>query len=451
MPTPAMSAASRLARIDWSAVRMEALAMLAIGGPIIVHNLALVGMGLTDTVMAGLLGAKTLAAVAVGSNVWAPLFLLSLGVIMAQSPTAAHLYGAGKLADIGRYARQMAWLSQVVGWGGFLVLRNAGPFMQAIRIEPEIVPAAAAYLSALAWGLPGICLYQVLRFTSEGIGRTRILLVIAVGALIVNGVLDYVLMYGKLGFPALGATGTGYATATTQWLMLLALLLYVRRRAFYQPLQIFSRFDWPKLSMQWELMHLGIPIAVGIFMESSLFSGVGLLMGTLGTDIVAGHRRVRLLRGAVGVEHAVAAAAHRRRVHPRRGGGAHRREPPIYGCLDADFRRPAGERHGRAARLQGHARAHGRHHPGVLGRGLPAGLAVRHPIASRPADDLGGLPGRSHGGGGIAPVPPGPYQPGCMRVIDGPGSMTGPSGRIGESANGLWKLPAQCLLTVAAR
>ena len=264
--------------------------MLAIGVPIIVHNLALVGMGLTDAVMSGLLGAKTLAGVAVGSSVWAPVFLFSLGVIMAQSPTTAHLYGEGKLTHIGRYARQMAWLSVAIGVLGFLLLRNAVPFMQAIHIEPEIVPVAEGYLKAIAWGMPGICLYQVLRFTSEGMGKTRVLLAIAIVGLVINGLLDWVFMYGKLGLPAMGATGTGYATALTQWLMFLGMLLYMRHREHYRPLELFARFDTPELLLQRELLWLGVPMAIGIFMESSLFSGVGLIMGTLGTDIVAAHQ-----------------------------------------------------------------------------------------------------------------------------------------------------------------
>ena len=274
----------------WPVLRKEALATLALAGPLIVHNLALVGMSLTDTIMSGLLGANTLAAVAVGSNLWAPVFLFVLGVIMAQSPTAAHLYGAGRNRDIGRYARQMLWLSQLLGWGGFLLLRHLAPFMRAIHIEAQIIPNASAYLDALAWGLPGLCLFLALRFTSEGIGHTRPMLAIALGALVVNAVLDYVLMYGKLGMPALGAAGCGYATATTQWLMFLALLAHIRRAALYRPLEVFARFEWPQWVPQRELLRLGVPIAIGIFMESSLFAGVGLMMGTLGTEIVAAHQ-----------------------------------------------------------------------------------------------------------------------------------------------------------------
>jgi MATE family multidrug resistance protein len=289
VPRP-MSSTSTAPSARWAAVRTEAVAMLAIGLPIIVHNLALVGMGLTDAIMAGLLGAKTLAGVAVGSSAWAPVFLFSLGLLMAQSPTAAHLHGAGKHADIGRYARQSFYISQLMGWGGFLVLRHTVPFLQLIHIQPEIIPVADGYLCAVAWGLPGLCLYQVLRFTSEGIGRTRVMVALAVSGLAVNGVLDYIFMYGKLGLPAMGATGTGYATAITQWLMFFGMLLYVTRRVHYRPLEVFSRFDWPEAERLRELLFLGVPIAVSIFLESSLFSGVGLMMGTLGTDIVAAHQ-----------------------------------------------------------------------------------------------------------------------------------------------------------------
>lgn len=273
-----------------AALRRETAALLAIGGPLVVHNLALVGMGLTDTIMSGLLGAHTLAAVAVGANIWAPVFLFALGVLMAQSPTTAHLYGAGKPREIGHYVRQMAWLSQVLGWGGFVLLRHTTPFMQAIHIEAAIIPNAGSYLEALAWGMPGVCLYQSLRFTSEGIGHTRPMLAIACGGLLINIVLDYVLMYGKLGLPALGARGCGYATATTQWLMCVALLVYMYRRSLYRPLEIFTHFEWPVWRAQRELIWLGVPIGIGIFMESSLFAGVGLMMGTLGTDIVAAHQ-----------------------------------------------------------------------------------------------------------------------------------------------------------------
>ena len=274
----------------WPQRRREALAILAIGGPLIIHNLALMGMQFTDTLMAGRLGAGTLAAVAVGANVWSPVFLFLLGILMALSPTAAHLHGAGRHREIGRYVRQMAWLSLLLAALGWLALWHAAVFLRAIHIEPPIIPTAAAYLRAMAWGLPGVCLYQVLRFTSEAIAHTKPMLVIAVGALVVNAILDYVLMYGKLGMPALGAVGTGYASAISMWCMFLMLFVYVRRRGIYKSFEIFSHFEWPDRRVHGELLWLGLPIAISIFMEVTLFSGVGLMMGTLGTDIVAAHQ-----------------------------------------------------------------------------------------------------------------------------------------------------------------
>ncbi|MGH8279662.1 MAG: MATE family efflux transporter [Gammaproteobacteria bacterium] len=288
-PTPKLSG-SATPRGRWVARRAEAHAILVIGGPLIVSNLALVGMSFTDTLMSGRLGAPILAGVAVGTNIWTPVFLFVMGVLMAQSPTAAHLYGARRQAEIGGYTRQVAWLAQFFGWGAFVLLRHMAPFLRAIHIEPAIIPTATAYLDALAWGMPGVCLYQTLRFTTEGIGETRPMLVVALIGLMLNALLDYLLMYGRLGLPALGAAGCGYATAITQWLMFFLLLAWMRWQPLYRPLAIFAHFEWPHARRLHELLWLGVPIAVSLFMETSLFAGVGLIMGTLGTDIVAAHQ-----------------------------------------------------------------------------------------------------------------------------------------------------------------
>ncbi len=140
----------------WPQRRREVFGILTIGGPLIIHNLALMGMQFTDTLMAGRLGAGILAAVAVGANVWSPVFLFLLGILMALSPTAAHLHGAGRDREIGRYVRQMAWLSLLLAALGWLALWHAAAFLRAIHIEPPIIPTAAAYLRAMAWGLPGV-------------------------------------------------------------------------------------------------------------------------------------------------------------------------------------------------------------------------------------------------------------------------------------------------------
>jgi MATE family multidrug resistance protein len=268
----------------------ELRALLALAAPIVVQNLAQEGMQLVDTLMAGRLSADTLAGVAVGGTIWMPILLFALGLLMALSPTVAHLHGADDERAVGGEMRQALWLALAIGWGGFLALRHAAPLFGWIGIAAPVVPPAAAYLNGIAWGLPGMCLFLVLRFTSEGIGHTRPLLYVAVAGFGANVVADYGLIYGVWGLPRLGAYGCGLATSIVSWLMFVALLIYVVRGRRYRPLALFDRFEWPRVAPLVALIRLGLPIAVGLFTEVSLFAGIALIMGTLGTTIVAAHQ-----------------------------------------------------------------------------------------------------------------------------------------------------------------
>lgn len=274
----------------WPRLRAEWTALARLGVPLIVHNLATMGMQTTDTIMAGRLSARDLAGVAVGGSLWMPVFIFILGVLMALPPIVAHLYGARREAEIGCYVRQGAWLAMLAALAGMVLLWNARPLLAALGIEAEVIPLAAGYLRAISWGLPALCLYQVLRFASEGIGHTRPMLFIATAGLLLNIPANYVFMYGALGLPRLGAVGCGYASALVMWFMLALLVWYVRTQPLYRPLAIFARGEWPRAAAQRELLALGLPIGIGIFMEGSLFAAVALIMGTLGTTVVAAHQ-----------------------------------------------------------------------------------------------------------------------------------------------------------------
>ncbi len=268
----------------------EVKALVILAGPLVANNLAIAGMNLTDTVMAGRLGATNLAAVAVGSSVWMVAFLFGLGVMMAMSPTAAHFYGAGEHGRVGGYTRQCLWLSQGLAWVLVLLLHRAGILLTAIGIDPEIVPVTSGYVYAISWGMPFGLAYLALRFTSEGVGWTRPIMYIALTALVVNALGNYVLMFGKFGFPALGAVGCGWASAITIAVMLLFMTGYMAAHKRYKPFRIFDRFELPHSGKLRELATLGLPIGVSVIAEAGMFSAVALLMGTLGAVVVAAHQ-----------------------------------------------------------------------------------------------------------------------------------------------------------------
>jgi MATE family, multidrug efflux pump len=271
-------------------VREEAIAIFKLGGPLIAAQLAQVSISFVDTVMAGNLSADALASVALGSNVWFFVVVVSMGLLMSVSPSVAQLYGAQRFEEIGPCVRQGLWLAITTAIVGMLAFLGTETLFRWLHIVPEVVPTALAFVRAISWGLPAMCIFQVLRSFSEGVSMTRPVMYMSVFALAGCTVGDYILMYGKFGLPRLGAVGCGVASAIVLWLMAGFMAAYVGLKREYKRYGAFSHFEWPKLKPIVALLKIGMPVAVSLFMEVGLFGGVALLMGSLGTTIVGGHQ-----------------------------------------------------------------------------------------------------------------------------------------------------------------
>lgn len=269
---------------------VEARGILRLAGPLVANNLALAGMNFADTVMAGRLGTVDLAAVAVGGSAWMVVFLLGLGMLMAVSPVVAHAYGAGRWEDAGAVLRQALWLSQALAVCAFLLLLGAPRVLASIGVDEAVVPLTAGYLFAISFGLPGVFAFLAMRFMSEGVGWTRPIMYAAAVGLVVNVFGNWVLMYGNLGFPRLGAVGCGMASAIAMWSMFATMLIYVWRSGRYERFALWTRFEGPRWSVQREVVGLGLPIAASVEAEAGLFAGVALIMATLGATQVAAHQ-----------------------------------------------------------------------------------------------------------------------------------------------------------------
>lgn len=259
--------------------------------PVIIGQLGVFGMNFIDTIMAGRLPERDLALAGLGTGgaLFSSMLMLVIGSMMAVQPTVAHLDGAGRQAEAGEQTRQAFYLS--IAWcvPFALVLLNSAKLMNALGIDPQIIPVAAGYLKALVWGVPAICLVFLLRFFSEGGGHTRPTMLYGLMGAILNIPLNYVLMYGKLGFPAMGTVGCGYATSIVLWLQLLLLVFYISRHRHYRK---FELFRWPKRPdprVISDLLKLGLPIGITIFVEGSLFVAAALLIARLGPVPSAAH------------------------------------------------------------------------------------------------------------------------------------------------------------------
>ena len=273
------------------ATRTQFASIARISGPLVINFLAVAGMNLADVTMSGRLGADALAAVAVGSSTWMLAFSACLGLLMALSPIIARLYGAGEVHKIGRYARH----GMYIGLGlGALIFVFGRPFAETlltvIGIDPEFRPLAIEYVRALLFGAPGILMFIALRFTTEGIGFTRPVMFTSVFSLICNVFLNYTLMFGHFGAPAMGVEGCAYASAITMWLVMFALATYISLSPKLKPLMVFSRIGQFRPALFKEIFTLGVPVSIMITAEVGLFSVISIMVGTRGVDITAAHQ-----------------------------------------------------------------------------------------------------------------------------------------------------------------
>ncbi|MFP2514395.1 MdtK family multidrug efflux MATE transporter [Buttiauxella agrestis] len=270
---------------------VEARQLLALAIPVILAQIAQTSMGFVDTVMAGGYSATDMAAVAIGTSIWLPAILFGHGLLMALTPTVAQLNGSGRRERIAHQIRQGFWLAGIVSALIMIVLWNAGYIIHAMKnIDPLLADKAVGYLRALLWGVPGYLFFQVARNQCEGLAKTKPGMVMGFIGLLVNIPVNYIFIYGHFGMPELGGVGCGVATAAVYWVMFFFMISYVKKSRSMRDLKLPKGFIKPDWKVMYRLTQLGLPIALALFFEVTLFAVVALLVAPLGIIDVAGHQ-----------------------------------------------------------------------------------------------------------------------------------------------------------------
>ncbi len=269
----------------------EARQLLALALPVIIAQVAQTAMGFVDTIMAGAVSATDMAAVAVGTSIWLPAILFGHGLLLSLTPVVAQYNGSGRRDRIAFQVRQAYWLAAFSAFFVMLVLYNAGFMIHAMHdIDPALADKAVRYLRALLWGAPGYLFFQVARNQCEGLSRTKPGMVIGFLGLLVNIPVNYIFIYGHFGMPALGGVGCGVATASVYWVMFIAMKWWVMRAGSMRDIRLTGRFSKPDTKVLWRLFKLGLPVALALFFEVTLFAVVALLVSPMGIVDVAGHQ-----------------------------------------------------------------------------------------------------------------------------------------------------------------
>lgn len=262
---------------------------LKIGLPIYGSQASYTAMGLTDTIVAGRAGSTELSGVAIGASISNPLFFSISGIMFALTPIIAHLYGGKKISEITLKMREVIWIGLGIGiflTGGYI---GAASFVKLSSIDSSIIEVTSGYLKALAFGACSIILFTALRCFSEGLTQTKPVFFVAFFGMLLNIPADIILVNGLFGFPELGGVGCGYATSFISTLMLIGMVIVIMLQKDLRAIKIFSGIRLPQFKTFKELIFLGLPIGLGIFVELSMFSGAAIILGPLGDLIVASH------------------------------------------------------------------------------------------------------------------------------------------------------------------
>ncbi|MCP1772630.1 MATE family multidrug resistance protein [Neisseria perflava] len=289
-----------LNRHSFPIFKQEIRRLIALAVPMLLAQVAQVGIGFVDTVMAGGAGKEDLAAVALGSSAFSTIYITFIGIMTALNPMIAQLNGAEKLDEVGETGRQGMWFGLALGVFGMLLMWAViVPFQNWLDLSSKVEGMMAQYMLFTSLAMPAAMLHRALHAFASSLNRPHVIMLVSFAAFLLNIPLNYAFVYGKLGLPALGGAGCGVATALVFWFSALALWLYVAKQRFFRPYRLMAKFSKPDGAAFGQIWKIGAPIGLSYFLEASAFSFIVFLVARQGEDYVAAQQVVISLTGII--------------------------------------------------------------------------------------------------------------------------------------------------------
>ncbi|MBC1224032.1 MATE family efflux transporter [Nostoc sp. UCD121] len=263
--------------------------------PLAAAQLAQSATGFVDTVMMGWLGSQTIASGGLGVVLFSFCLLIVSGILSAVSPLAAQAYGTGNREKVGAIVRLGLGIALVLGIPTTLLIYNGGALLLLLGQNANTVVLAEIYLRAIALGFIPALGFAVLKSFLAALFQPKLVMVTVVLGTLLNFTANYVLMFGKLGFPALGLAGIGWASTFSLWSMFVALIVYICNQPRFAVYGIFRPLSKKAFSLEHrriisEIFQVGLPIGGLIAVEGGLFTVVTFIIGQLGTNALAAHQ-----------------------------------------------------------------------------------------------------------------------------------------------------------------
>ena len=264
--------------------------MLALAGPVVLAEVGWVMMGIVDTIIVGPLGPAAIGSVGIGSILFLALAIFGMGLLLGLDTLVSHAYGAGRLDECHR------WLLH-----GILLSLIGAPVLTAVALvgisllpswgfPPEVLSLTVPYLHVITWSLLPLLLYASFRRYLQALGIVAPITFALVTANLINAVAAWALVYGHLGLPAMGTTGSAVATLISRIYLAAVLLAAVVWYDRQHHISLFTITWKPKKRSLVRLLRLGLPAATQVTLELGVFAAASALAGRLDPVSLASHQ-----------------------------------------------------------------------------------------------------------------------------------------------------------------
>jgi MATE family multidrug resistance protein len=261
--------------------------MVRLAWPVVLAQVGVMMLGVVDTAMVGRVGSDAVAAVALGHIYWVNLTVPGIGLLLVLDPVVSQAFGGGDHTGVARGVQRGVLLAVCLSGPTALALLPGEHFFGALDQPAAVTPLAAAYSRWTALSVLPFYLFVVLRQSLQAMAETRAIVASILIGNVLNVILNWALIYGHFGLPALGAIGSAISTVIGRWTML-GVLVWIDRKLVIPTVVPWHRESW-ELRPLWRMVVVGAPVAFQQWLEVGVFAAGAVAIGWIGVKQLAAH------------------------------------------------------------------------------------------------------------------------------------------------------------------
>lgn len=271
-------------------IKTEISKTIKLAYPVIIGQLGIIMMGVVDSMMVGRLGSVPLAAASLGNSLIFLILIIGIGSSIVVSPLVAILVGGKRFSECGIYFRQSLLVNIILSLLMVGIILISVNYIKYLNQPPEVIESTIIYMTIVGFSAIPLMLFQTYKQFIEGLSIMKPAMIISLLANIINAFANWILIFGKFGFPQLGLAGAAWATFLSRVFMVIVIMIYVMRNKKFKQYDVTFHFRGINIPVMKKLLSLGLPSGFQYFFEVGAFTFAVIMIGWIGSNELAAHQ-----------------------------------------------------------------------------------------------------------------------------------------------------------------